>query len=119
MRDSNEIVNCVLAQFPLLVENFKAKEYFWLTLYLEGSPTSYAAVWPKLQECGWQNLGETDGLNGFAYPKKRILNSRKQVSEALSDVLVICEGTDVEIGMIDADTALNPVGSKFHNLYKS
>lgn len=97
----------------------KPEDHFWLTLCLEGSPKSYAEIWPKLKVRGWQNLSETDEFSGFAYPKKEVRNFPESVREALLGAVSVCDGMGIGIGMVDADTEFDPADSVFRNLYKS
>jgi hypothetical protein len=119
MENSEDVLAKVLGNFPLPEENFASKDKIWLTLYLEGHGAAYTETRFQLRTFGWINLDEECDFSGFAYPKKEVCNEPSQVRIALSDALSVCQKTGIGIGLIDADTALDPRISYFHNLYKS
>ena len=118
MEDAKDIVAKVLEQLSLTQNAFAPKRRFWLTLYLDGSPTAYVPTKKQLHALGWVKLCEHDDFAGFAYPKKGILNTLSEICEALNDALYVCKDTGMNVGLIDADTSFEPANSSFYNLYK-
>lgn len=118
MENSEEIVAKVLRKLPLPRNEFAPGCRFWLTLYLDGSPTAYSLAKTQLHALGWVSLCEQDDFAGFTYPKKEVLNDTSEVCDALRGALSVCKGTGMDIGLIDADTETEPVNSSFYNLYK-
>ncbi|TRD13896.1 hypothetical protein [Palleronia caenipelagi] len=118
MENSEEIVAKVLRNLPLPQDKFAPGSRFWLTLYLEGSPTAYSLAKTQLHALGWVNLCEKDDFAGFSYPKKEVLNATAVVCDALRGALSVCKDTGLDIGLIDADTETEPANSSWHNLYK-
>ena len=97
---------------------FPPEERLWLTLYLSGHEQGYGTARINLEAEGWKNFDQSENYAGFAYPKKDVVNDETQIRTVLIAALQICDQADIDILLIDADTASDPSASTFYTLYQ-